>query len=517
MELRGYQQEAVAALRAAIKAGKKRIMLYSPTGSGKTEMAIEVIRGAERKKRRSMFTANRINLVSQTSKRLDKAQVVHGVIQGGNSRDAHRSTLACSIQTIIKRGVPEGTDVLIIDEAHGATSAQYKKLIIESRCPVIIGLSATPFTRGLGKHCDELGGPLFEEMVVAITIRELIDLGYLVDVDIYAPSEPDLRGVKIVAGDYNEKQLSERVNQEGLVGDIVEQWQKLADGQRTVVFATNIDHSKHIVDKFCKAGVPAEHIDCYTSDEDRAAILGRLEAGVTTVVSNVSVLAEGWDCPSVSCMILARPTRSLARFIQMVGRALRPFPGKDRALMLDHSGSVRRLGFPTDDLPLELNDGKKKEPGAPDDDDEKAKERLPKPCPACFFMKPPGVHKCPRCGFEHRPPPVEHKPGDLEKIKRYTMVEKQHFYSQLLHIQQDKGYADGWTSHKYREKFGVWPKDMRKVKATPTPEVTNYLKHLAIKFAKRADKLPLNSPPPGPTPDSIIKATKGWKEEARNM
>ncbi len=507
MELRPYQLEAVQSIRTAIRSGKRRIMLYSPTGSGKTEMGMEIIKGAEAKQRRSMFTANRINLVTQTSKRLAKASIRHGVIQGANSHGAHMSTLAASIQTIIRRGIPEGLDVLILDEAHGTTSRQYRELIFQSKDSIIIGLSATPFTRGLGKHHDELGGPLWEEMVVAVTIRDLIDMGYLVDVDIYAPSEPDLKGVKIVAGDYNEKQLDQRVNQKELIGDIVENWKKLANGMKTVVFATNIDHSKNIVDQFCKAGIPAEHIDCYTSDDDRAAILARLERGDTTVVSNVSVLAEGWDMPCVACMILARPTRSLARFIQMVGRALRPFEGKERALMLDHSGSVRRLGFPTDDLPLELNDGKTKEPGAPDDDDEKAKERLPKPCPACFFMKPPGVHKCPRCGFEHRPPPVEHKPGDLQKLVRYTTAEKQNWYSQLLHIADAKGHKDGWVAHKYREKFGVWPKSLTRIKVAPTTEVTNYLKHLAIKWAKGEGK----------KPDAPSHSVDGWKDEAKGM
>lgn len=486
MELRKYQKSAIEALRAALRGGRRRVILYSPTGSGKTEMAIEIIKSAEAKGKRIMFVANRIQLVGQSSRRLMRSGLRHGVIQGQNSHSSWEKILVCSIQTLASRGYPDGVDLLVIDEAHGAAGTEaYRELMLHAKCPVI-GLSATPFSRGLGKHYDDLAGPLFEEIVPAATIADLIEEGFLVDVDIYAPSEPDLKGVKITAGDYNEKQLGERVNKANLVGDIVEQWLKLAGNKQTVCFATNIAHSKNIVDQFIAKGIRAEHIDCFTEEDERAAILRRLEKGDTRVVSNVSVLAEGWDCPQVEVMILARPTKSLVRYIQMVGRVLRPAAGKDRALMLDHSGTAKRLGFPTDDLPLELDDGRPK-PKATAAEEQEKEEALPKVCEKCSYVKPAKVHKCPRCGWEpRRPDKVAYEAGQLVKIERSkaTREQKQDFYSQLLTVQKDKGYAHGWVSHKYKEKFGVWPVNMVDRAAPVTPEVRGYLQYLNIKRAK---------------------------------
>jgi DNA repair protein RadD len=159
--------------------------------------------------------------------------------------------------------------------------------------------------------------------------RDLIQRGWLVDCRIYAPSKPDLSKVRIIAGDYDEKQLALAVDRPKLIADIVETWMKLAQDKRTIVFATNIDHSKHIVTEFCAAGVVAEHIDAYTPAEEREAILNRLALGTDAdVISNVALLAEGFDLPALECMVLARPTKSKTRWLQMIGRILRPAPGK---------------------------------------------------------------------------------------------------------------------------------------------------------------------------------------------
>lgn len=508
MQLRPYQTHAVHALRVSLSARKRRIILYSPTGSGKTELGIEMIKGAQAKGKRVLFVCDRINLVMQTSRRFTKADVLHGIIQGSNSVWTTSDILVCSIQTLVKRGIPETVDLLIIDEAHKATSEQYKKLLFAAKCPVI-GLTATPFSRGLGKHHDEIGGPLFEEIIAATTIQELIEQGFLVDVDIYAPSEPDLKGVKITAGDYNEKQLGQRVDTKQLVGDIVENWKKLAGGRRTVVFATNIAHSQHIVDEFRKAGVRAEHMDCFTGDDERQRILWAMEAGDIDVISNVSILAEGWDCPSVEVMILARPTRSLIRYIQMVGRVLRPAEGKTKALMIDHSGSCRRLGFPTDDLPLELCDGTKKEPGKADEDEEAHIEQKPQACPQCHYLKPIGVSVCPRCGHEHkRKNKVVMTKGDLEMLRRAKPEVKRDVYAQLLSLQ--RGKSNGWVAHKYRKYFGVWPVGMSGIKPIPASRaVIDFVRSENIAYAK---SLAVKDAPPAPT-----HSVTGWKEEAVAM
>jgi superfamily II DNA or RNA helicase len=464
-------------------------MLCAPTGSGKTEIGMALVRGARAKHKRVIFLCNRVHLVEQTSRRFTKAGISHGIIQGENTTRVYESVLVASIQTVVRRGLPQA-DLIIIDEAHTvAGSNEYRTVIAGAKGTPVIGLSATPYTRGLGKHYDELGGPLFEHMTVAATIPELIGAGYLVDCDVYAPSEPDMSGIRQGRNafgelDYTDADVGRAADKPELVGDIVTHWLRLAAGTPTVCFAANIAHSKHIVERFQAAGVTAEHIDCYTDEEARRAILARVETGETIVISNVGILAEGWDFPACRTLILARPTRSLIRYIQMAGRVLRPHGSKDRALILDHSGSVVRLGFPTDEFPLLLDDGTPKEGKGETREREKP---LPKACPSCSYVK--AVHKCPVCGFApERKANVDVRAGDLVLLKRKPKAQKvgkQEFYSQLLHVAHRQGYKPGWVSNKYREYFGTWPRNMRN---TPAPavgkEVMGFLKHLKIKNAK---------------------------------
>lgn len=487
-EAREYQTGAVQNLRAGLASGYRRQILSSPTGSGKTEIGMILVRGAVAKGKRVGFLCNRINLVGQTSSRFFRAGISHGVIQGSNTSRTYENVIVASIQTVAKRGMPP-VDLLIIDEAHGvAGSKDYRKVIAAHNGPVI-GLSATPFSKGLGKHYDELRGPLFEQMVIAATIQDLIDQGYLVDCDVYAPSQPDLSKVKITAGDYNEKELGEAVDKPLLIGDIVTNWRKYASGTPTVCFATNIAHSRHIVEQFIGAGVTAEHIDCYTDEDERAAILARVASGHTLVISNVGILTEGWDFPACKTMILARPTKSLIRYLQMAGRVLRPAPGKERALILDHSGTVQSIGFPTDDFPMELDDGKPKQSSG---SDRKQEEKKPAKCPKCSYLKKNGG-KCPVCGFQpQKQNTTEHAAGELvpltkkEKAKAAKLagLDKQHVYSELYRMGEEHGYKPGWVANQYRSIFGVWPKGLQEVGRPPSLVVQSMVKANMIRFHK---------------------------------
>jgi len=494
MKLRPYQDEAIDKLRRCLAGGKRRVILYSPTGSGKTEMGMAMIRGALAKGNKVAFIVNRKALVEQTSRRFWKAGIRHGVIQAENTTDISADVLVCSIDTIHRRGLPD-VDLIVIDEAHGvAGSTKYRQLLFGRNLVPVIGLSATPFSIGLGKTYKELHGPLFEKLVTAVTIRELIDAEFLVDCDVYAPSTPDLSGVKTTRNafgetDYNEVELAAAVDRPDLIGDIVGHWFKLANDKQTVCFATNIPHSRNIVDAFTAAGVTAAHIDCYTDDDERKRLLEAFNNGEIRVLSNVSVLAEGWDAPATEVMILARPTRSLIRWIQMAGRVLRPFHGKDKALLLDHSGTTARLGFPTDDLPLELNDGNARKAGQ-----REAEEKLPKECPSCNFMKPVGVHACPKCGFApSRKSEVKVQDGALVKMERErkrkpTQAEKQRAYSGLLWIAMEREYKDGWAANQYRKLFDVWPRDIKRIPLEPSPELRSWVKSQQIRYAKAQQK-----------------------------
>ena len=493
--LRPYQQTAEQQARIALAGGKRRIVLYLPTGGGKTLTATSIIQKANAKGRKVVFLANRKQLVAQTSAVLTRYGIAHGILQAENTCRLHERVLVVSIDTAHVRGLPDDVGLIIIDECHAVAGSQkYRTLLARYNNVPVVGLTATPFAVGMAKHSDEIGGALFEHLVVGATITELIEHGFLVDVDIFAPSEPDLKRVKSSKGidgilDYNQSDIEQATDKPELIGDILTHWRKLANGKQTVVFATSIAHSKHIAETFNAAGVVAEHIDYHDDDETRAGILGRFAHRETTVLCNVGLLAEGWDCPATEVMILARPTRSLIRYIQMVGRVLRPAPGKERALLLDHSGSTVRLGHPCDDLPLELDDGKPKTAGK----QQERKDPLPKPCPKCSYVKPPKVHTCPSCGFApERQSSVETIAGDLvkqERRKPITKDTKQHVFSQLLFIERQRGYRHGWAANQYRSIFEVWPRGLNEVAATPTQEILNKVKANQIAYSKRREKV----------------------------
>jgi len=496
--LRPYQSNVVDATRAALRIGKRRVLAYLPTGGGKTRVATAITQLTLAKSSgRVVVLANRRQLVHQFAAALRAAGLDVGVAQGENTSGLHHRVVVASIDTVHARNyLFDDVALFIIDEAHGvAGSEKYRRLLFRYSKVPCIGLSATPFARGLGKPYPELGDkPLFEELIVGATVQQLVDAGFLTSIEIYAPSKPDMTGAKTSRTpegeqDYRQADIDEATDRPELVGDIISHWLKLANGVKTICFASSIAHSQHIVAQFRAAGVSAEHLDCYMDDDIRTGILGRFECGEFTILSNVSLLSEGFDVPDTACMILARPTKSLTRFLQMVGRVLRPADGKTHALLLDHSGSVERIGHPFDELPLALCDGNPNKAGR----QERTKPE-PKPCPSCKFIKPAGTRKCPKCDFEpERQNDIEVRDGELRKLDRKTKRpatpdRKQHVYSQLLQVARNKGYSSGWVAHKYRAMFDVWPRGMREVPATPSAELLSWLKSEQIRFAKASEK-----------------------------
>ena len=494
IDLRPYQSDLVDNTRLSLAGGNRRVVLYLPTGAGKTRTAAAIICMALAKGRKVVFVANRKQLILQTSGVLHGLGIEHGILQADNTRNLGARVLVASIDTVHLRGLPDDIGLIIIDECHSvAGSLKLKQIMFSRNLVPMIGLTATPFAAGMAKPYKELGGALFEDLVIGATVADLIADGHLVDCDIYAPSEPDLKGVrssKAIDGetDFRQSDLARAVDKPSLIGDIRDHWFRLARGKQTVVFATDIPHSRHIVETFQAAGVAAEHIDYRMDDEERAAILKSFASGATTVLSNCALLSEGWDCPSAEVMVLARPTRSLTRYIQMAGRVLRPAPGKERALLLDHSGSTARLGHPCDDLPLALDDGKPRTSGSKRAE---RQESLSTKCAKCSLMKPAKVHECPACGFApERQNEVQTIDGELVKQARKrpaTKDVKQHVYSQLLFLQRKRRYSPGWVANQYRSFFDVWPKGLVEVAATPTPEVINKVRANAIAFAKRKE------------------------------
>ena len=483
MELRGYQNGAISELREALKTGSRTPLLQLPTGSGKTVIVSAIVKMALEKKKKVCFFVNRIELVKQASRMFDSVGIDHGIIQADNPR--HNLDLPvqiASVQTYHRRNFAWDFDLGLIDEAHEIFKKQIELVKRWDLVP-FIGLSATPFTKGLGN--------IYDRLINNVTLSELIDLGYLVPADVYGPSQPNLEGVSSSSKDFNTKQIAERSKKVELIASIVDTWHKLAFEKQTICFATDIKHSEYIVSEFVKRGVKAVHIDCYTESEERTNYINAFKIGEIQILSSVGVLTTGFDAPNAEACILARPTKSLALHIQMIGRVLRIHPGKERAIILDHAGNYERLGFHTDTLPSELCTMEKGER-------KKKKEiPLPKPCPKCKFMRPVKVNICPSCGFEAKSQnKIFEEAGELRKLKElkkdnrlWTKEEKQEFFSGLLGYANKKGYKHGWAANKYREKFGVWPNAMEKTAGNITEEVKKFIIHSNIRYHKSKEKM----------------------------
>ena len=487
MKLRHYQESGIEKLREKIRSGLKRVVFVLPTGGGKSRVAAEIILNATKNGKRVAFVCNRIELIKQAAEGFAKLGIKAGILQGNNTFNADAQVVCCSVQTMARRKF-NMFGLLIIDECHTTPASKaYHKLFESHNNCIFIGLTATPWAKGMAKSYKWMHNePLWQDVVVGASIPLLIEQGYLVDVDIYAPSEPDLTGVKIVNGDYDLGQLGQAVDKSRLVGDIVTHWFKLAAGEQTVCFAVNVAHSRHIVEEFKANGVDARHVDGYMDEEERRPIIDAFRRGEFQVLSNCSMLAEGFDVPATSCCILARPTRSLIRYIQSVGRILRPHAGKEKATLLDHSGAVTRLGWPTDEIPYELDDGSTREA--------KQRENLPRVCSSCFNVYKPSLRKCPVCQFEPKPVPKAHEveEGDLVQLsrdkKKFTNEEKQAIYSALLGWVHKKGFKEGAAYHKYKEMVGCYPNNL--LDKTPGPMIESVQKFITHQNIKRAMSRP---------------------------
>ena len=374
-------------------------------------------------------------------------------------------------------------DLLIIDEAHHACAMTYKKVIAAYPNAIILGLTATP-CRGDGRG---LGG-IFETMIECPQVPDLIDQHYLVRSRVYAPVDPDLRGIRTQAGDYVESQLAERMDHDKLVGDIVTHWHKYGERRRTIAFACSVGHSVHICDEFIKADVRAEHLDGSTPTDERDTMLARLDSGETEVVANCMVLTEGFDCPDIGCIILARPTKKMGLFRQMIGRGLRPAEGKSDIVILDHSGAVFRHGLPEDRVAWTLNPDLRAT--APEHTKRQSSyESKLIECSQCSTLRA-GGKPCPNCGFLPRRPAeyMAHLDGDLGLVEggraKAGAFNQAEWQGMLTHIAEQRGYKPGWIAHKFKEKFGHWPTHRYVPAIEPSREVLSWVRSRNIAYAK---------------------------------
>ena len=505
MQLRDYQHKLIDDLRESIRRGARAPLMQASTGLGKTIISSGMIRSAVEKGNRVLFIAPRRQLVWQTSEKLTAFGVPHGIIMAGEQPSMSPQVQVASVQTLYSRCFVDGeavrssiygrgmplpeADLVVIDEAHAVFGEMSKKILAEYPQAIKIGMTATPCRadgRGLGE--------IYDDIVCGPSTRWAMDNGYLAELRYFGPSEWDMTGIKIQAGDYHKGQLSERVNKAKLVGDVVENWTRIAPDKKTVVFAVDRKHAKALQTEFLRWGIAAEYIDGNTPQDERQQIFQRMESGRSMVLCSVAVVDMGWDAPWAECGVLARPTKSLARFLQAVGRILRPMEGKDHATLIDHTGAVRELGFVDDDFQWTLDGVEKREAKDPE---RKVKEKTVVECPKCKAEFRPGP-ECPNCGADmtaHSQRAIDSVRAELQEIERaaakkavkeMTLEQKGRFLSELLGYATKKGYKDGWAVHAYKEKTGVlpwpvWPQAPRE----PGPETMGWITHLNIKRAKR--------------------------------
>ena len=433
IQLRSYQRAALDGVRASYRDGRTAPILVAPTGSGKTVMAAAVIQGATARGRRVLFLAHRFELVAQACMKLAACGIPHAVVApppsvrqiavqefralGRSWVDNRASVLVGTVQTQSRRlgDVMQAPDMIIIDECHLSIAPSYQRIVEEFPKALLLGLTATPTRldgKGLGRHA----GGLYDELVTVCTPDELLDSGFLVPARIFGEANPlDLSGVRTVRGDYDQQQVAEIVDKPTLIGDAVEHYTRVAKGRPAIAFCVSVKHAQDTAERFTEAGYRAVWVSGDSDPEDRARAVAGLGDGSVDIVCNCGLYIEGLDQTAIACVIMLTPTQSLTRFLQSVGRGLRPHPGKADCIVLDHAGNTLRHGHPFEARDWTL-DGVQRRKRASDGSADVAIQT----CPKCYTIHRPAPH-CPTCGHVYRaaarrePDQAE---GDLVELSR---------------------------------------------------------------------------------------------------
>jgi len=483
LQLRDYQSKILDNLRNGFASGKRAQILYAPTGAGKTEMAIELLRATKAKGNRSAMILDRIVLCDQTSKRLEKYQIEHGVLQSGHWRYRPYETIqVCSAQTLERRGDFPGLNLLIVDEAH-QTRQQTMEFIKNNPDVRVIGLTATPFTKGLGK--------VYDHVVSSVTTKELVNQGVLVPLRVFIAKEINMEGAKKVAGEWSQAEVTERGIK--ITGDIVQEWIKkthevFGRPRKTIVFCAGVDHGAHLAKKFAEQGYNFVSISYLDDDEYKKEVIADFSKPDTEIHGLIAtdILTKGFDVPDVMIGVSARPfSKSLSSHIQQMGRVMRANmenkEDKEFALWLDHSGNYLRFREDWEDVfengVSALDDGKEKAKKEPTEAEKKEAK-----CPRCEAYMPPRTDVCSCCGYvKEKRNTISVKPGEMEELRTMSRENKQKWWSMLQWYVQYSGKKPGWAYYTYKEKFGIEPRSLSDAAIKPDAEV-----HKFIEAKKRA-------------------------------
>ena len=382
--LRPYQTAMVEATRAAYAAGHRRVLLTAPTGAGKTVTFAYVVHGARERGNRVCVLVHREELLDQVSDTLRAFNVPHAVIAAGRPL-TNEPVQVASVFTLSRRlrsAACPRFDLLVIDEAHHTVAGSWARVTEHYANARVLGVTATPVRldgRGLARHYDSLvSGP---------DIGQLVGLGYLSPaVHYHPPGQVDAAGLRTRCGDFDRSALAERAS--AITGDVVAHYTRHATGLQAVAFCVTLAHAAVVRDQFRAAGIDAEVIDGGMTRQERRALVDRFRRREVRVLASCDLISEGFDCPSIEAAILLRPTQSLAVYLQQIGRALRPSPGKTHAVILDHAGNVMRHG--PHDTPREW--------ALTNDKPAKVKPPALRTCMQCYAIAPAPATVCPLCG-----------------------------------------------------------------------------------------------------------------------
>ena len=463
------QHEMVGEVRRAFREHQS-VLLQSATGSGKTRMGTFAAKSASEKGHDVIWLAHRRELIEGTSNTFGEADLAHSVLMSGRHHNSRLRVTIASVASLANRlESVRPPKLLITDEAHHATAAQYDKIIrwVEAHGGKSLGLTATPWRlsgEGLDSH--------YRYMVKGPSVAWLIEQGYLSDYRAYAPVTPDLDGVHTLAGDYVKDELEQVMTGKAIVADCVGHWRKLAFGKRTIGFAVTVQHSQIMAEQFAAAGIPAAHVDANTPEHVRRQHILNFATGHLMVLWNCGLFSEGLDLSAIArrdvtieCVIQARPTKSLTMHLQQLGRALRrkPYP----AILLDLCGNLARLGLPDHPHEWSLEGRPKKGRGGKGDE----APSLVRECKSCSIMFPIAAPTCPHCGAEPvaggGARKVEEVEGELLEIDRERMRKERlkeqggaKTLDQLIELGRAKGYKhpERWASH-------IWTARLQKLGA----------------------------------------------------
>lgn len=442
-----YQQKLVDQARASMLSGKRAPLLVSPVGSGKTVIFSYLAARVASKGKRVLILAHRDELLDQISETLSAFQVQHSFIAAGRSYDADLPVHVCSVLTAARRlsKIP-APSLIISDEAHHCISTStWGRVIAHFPASYKMGVTATP-RRLSGEPLD-----LFDDLILGPSVSELIKEGRLSDYKIYAPSTIDTTGIKTTAGDYAKKALESAADKPSITGSAVHEYARRAMGKRAIAYCVSVEHARHVCQEFRNIGIASESIDGTMVADSRRQIVRSFREGKTQVLTSVDIVSEGFNLKELEVAISLRPTQSLGLWIQQTGRALRAFPGKSHAIILDHAGNTLRHGFPDDDREWSLL-GHKKTRG------ETETPPAVKICPKCFAAVRAGPLACPYCGFTYliQPREIEEIDGELEELTRESVQREKRreqgsaqTLEDLVQLGRSRGYKNpyGWASH----------------------------------------------------------------------